>query len=318
MQSLILGGDKMAKLEYVDFDAQKIKLKRIYESQDLKTDFLIGVSKCEKTQTVYGDFNFPKLLEDRPYAYGSFVVSIDGRIAYNESPDGTLIARTNKYDPDGGLSDYWILNLLRAACDASLVGAKTLEKEPDLTSCVYDKQLQEQRIKEGLAPIPIHIVATVDGADLPVDHDVIKTDIPTIIITSPDGLETLKKTMKVAFKSITYKGQMDFDVFSEGKIVLATGTGNQPCVADAMKALKKMGIDRLIVESPMYLSLLMKEKMLDELFLNTSSIFIGGEALTMARGVKSFTAEDHPHTQVVSIHSHSDFFFYTRYKILYD
>ena len=305
--------------KFVEFDAEKIKLKKVYESEVMEKGFVDNVSQCDKTQTVYGDFKFPKPLKDRPYAYGSFVISIDGRIAYNESPDGTLIARTNAYDPDGGLCDYWILNLLRSVCDASLMGAMTLEREPYLTSRVYDQDLETQRIKEGLLPIPIHIVTTLDGKDLPVEHDVITLDeIPTIILTSPDGLEELKNTLKTPYEEVIYSEDMKFGKFTEGKMILATGSGSNPDIPDAMRALKKMGMDRLVVESPMYLSLLMKEKMLDELFLNTSSIFIGGDALTIAESVKSFTAEDHPHTRVLTIHSHSDFFFYTRYGILYD
>ena len=126
----------MTNTNFVPFDAEKIKLKRIYQSETMEKGFVDSVSTCDKTQTVYGDFKFPKPLKDRPYAYGSFVISIDGRIAYNESADGTLIARTNAYDPDGGLCDYWILNLLRAVCDASLMGAMTLVREPNLTSRV--------------------------------------------------------------------------------------------------------------------------------------------------------------------------------------
>lgn len=303
---------------FVNFNSDKIKLKKVYESEEIKSVFEDCVSDCEKTKSVYGEFRLPKYLDDRPYAYGSFVVSIDGKIAYNESPDGTLIARTNDYDADGGLCDYWILNLLRSVSDASLVGARTISKEPELTSKVYDKDLQEQRVKEGLSPIPIHIVTTLDGSDVPIEHNIITSDIPTIILTSPNGLEELKKTMTSPFEGIIYSDDVQFETFSKGNIVLATGTGSMPNVSDAMKALKKMGINRLIVESPMYLSLLMKEKMLDEIFLNTSSIFIGGDALSISKSVGSFTIEEHPHTQVMTIHSHSDFFFYTRYKVLYN
>lgn len=304
---------------FVEFDASKIKLNKIYESKEINKSFSDIVSDCTKTKDIYGEFKFPEYLEDRPYTFGSFVMSIDGKIAYNESPDGTLIARSNYFDADGGLADYWILNLLRSVSDAVLMGAQTIKKEPDLTGRVYDEELQKQRLKDGLCPIPIHVIVSSNGAGIPVNHRLVTSDqVPTIILTSPDGFKNLQNSLTVPFMHIPYTDDIKLDSFSKGKLIITTGSGSTPSVTDSMRALKKLGINRMLIESPMYLSLLMREKMLDELFLNTSSVFIGGEGLSIAKYAESFTVEEHPHPQVISIHSHSDFFFYTRYKILYN
>lgn len=304
---------------FMEFNASKIKLNKIYETREMNRVFTDRVSSCDKTKEIYGEFRFPEYFKDRPYTYGSFVMSIDGKIAYNESPDGTLIARSNGYDPDGGLADYWILNLLRAGADASLVGARTISKEPGLTSKVYDEDLQKQRIKEGLSPIPVHVIATQSGLHFPASHNIVTADeIPAIIMTSPEGLKNLQKDLTVSFDILHYSENIKCSEFKSGKLILVTGEGSLPNISDAMKALKKLGIHRMVIESPMYLSLLMKEAMLDELFLNTSSIFIGGDSLSIAKEVESFTVSKHPHTQVITIHSHSDFFFYTRYRVLHD
>ena len=60
------------------------------------------------------------------------------------------------------------------------------------------------------------------------------------------------------------------------------------------------------------------EKMMDELFFNYSCIYVGGQALTIGKFGKEFTSTDHPHTRMLSIHTHSDHFFYFRHQLMYD
>lgn len=302
---------------FIDFEKEKLKLKKIYESDNASQIMIEPVSACDKTISIYGDFKMPKLRDDRPYLYGSFVISVDGKIAYPEDPDGTLIARSNQMDPDGGMCDYWILNLLRAVSDASIVGAQTIAKEPDLTSLIYDKDLQNQRKAEGLSAVPVHVITSKDGRDVPISHHIFNSDIPFIIATSPEGAEYLRSQNLASVKEIIYQEDAN-DENDNGNIILVTGEGNTPNVADAMYALRKMGLKRIVVESPTYLSLLMQENMLDEMFLNTSGIFIGGDALSISKWMNSFTLDAHPHLQTMTIHTHSDYFFYTRYQLIYD
>ena len=101
--------------------------------------------------------------------------------------------------------------------------------------------------------------------------------------------------------------------------VLVIGTGDTaPDSKAALYVLKRFGIDRLLVETPSYMHYLVSQKMMDELFFNYSCIYVGGQALTIGKFGKEFTSEDHPHTRVLSIHTHSDHFFYFRHKLLYD
>ena len=82
--------------------------------------------------------------------------------------------------------------------------------------------------------------------------------------------------------------------------------------------LKRFGIHRLLVETPSYMHYLVSQKLMDELFFNYSCIYVGGQALTIGKFGKEFTSQDHPHTRMLSIHTHSDHFFYLRHKLLYD
>jgi len=69
--------------------------------------------------------SFPSLPKDKIYTLGSFVHSIGDKIAFPESPDGTLAAGEDRTDPNGALTDYWILNLLRTVSYDVLMGSKT-------------------------------------------------------------------------------------------------------------------------------------------------------------------------------------------------
>jgi riboflavin biosynthesis pyrimidine reductase len=308
----------------IPFPGEKIALKRIYTGTEY-AGFTEKLLSCPKVEQVYGDFMFPPPPEDRSYTFGSFVVSIDGRIAYPASPDGNLVAKTNRLDPDGGLSDYWILNLLRAICDAVIMGSLTIKREPGLTGRVYDDDLLKQRIAEGKPAVPLHVLVSSSGANLPVDHLLFREkDIPTLTAVSPAGAKSLAERHPDKFTLLPpVSGDEDLAALP---VLLAGGGENclLGCGKDdtldpllLLKALRSLGIRRSLVETPTFLASLMEQGALDELFLNTSGLFIGGKAITIGENYPPFTPEQHPHGKVVTIHSHSDSFFYTRYRFTY-
>ena len=305
------------------FPADRIKLKRIYESRDI-SPFNGAVIDWPKVKEVYGELHFPKLSEDRTYTYGSLVTSVDGRIAFSESPDGTQIAKRNTYDPDGALCDLWVLNLLRSISDAVLMGTKTLKQEPNLTGRILDKELLDDRKNSGKPLIPLHIVVTRNGENLPFGHRIITSpEIPALIVVSPNGMDKIKDRLTVEYKDLgLYRNLGEISAIECKRSIsplgiIAAGTGDTININLLLKILKKIGIDRLLVESPSFLLSLMKESLLDELFLNTSSVFVGGEAQIIGSNSPGFSMDLHPHAEVLTVHSHSDYFFYTRYRTHY-
>ena len=80
---------------------------------------------------------------------------------------------------------------------------------------------------------------------------------------------------------------------------------------------KKFGLDKVLVETPSYMHFLVAQGLMDELFFNYSCIYVGGQALTIGKFGREFGSKDHPHTRMLSIHSHSDHFFYFRHKLIY-
>ena len=308
-----------------DFSAEKLKLRRIYESPNYgayrNTAFPGG---CCKVDDVYGPLLFPEFPGERSYTYGSFVMSVDGRIAFPGSPDGTLLAKTNRLDPDGGVIDFWILNLLRAVSDAVVMGSVTLQREPYLSGRIFDDDLADCRASAENPPLPLHVVITRTGNNLPVDHRVFKErEIPAVIAASPEGVEKISRRYPGRVRLIDAEQLSGLNLYAaagydpERPLLLRFGRGDHFDARLLLQLLKRGGCDTTLIESPTFLAHLMREKLLDEMFLNTSGLFIGGNALTLGENAPAFSAESHPHTEVLTVHSHSDSFFYFRYKLDY-
>lgn len=111
-------------LEMVPFEAEKIKIHSIFQSEDLKSYHNVPV-KSEKIREVYGaELAFPEAPEDRPYIFSSFVTSIDGKLAYADKPSAFYVAGKNMMAGGGKDTDFWILNALRGVCDAAIIGGE--------------------------------------------------------------------------------------------------------------------------------------------------------------------------------------------------
>ncbi len=312
----------MSELFKMDMPVEQVKLTQIYKSESLD-DYAVKTLSADKISKVYGEVKFEGLYEDRPYTFTSLVTSIDGRIAFTDAPQGPLVAKENKYDQGGALADWWILNMLRSLADGIMIGARTMQAEPDFTGHIFDKDLEDSRISSGAVDVPYNIITSLDGTDIPYDHLLFNTpEIPIMISTSGAGLEYVKQNIKNEYAVFgPYNSIEDlpasFDTVDRGKvIVIATGQG-MPNTRVAMCILKRMGIDKLLVETPSYAHILTGEGLMDEMFLNYSCILIGGKALTIGQFGKEFTSKSHPHTRMLSIHSHSDHFFYFRHRLIY-
>ncbi len=307
------------------FDADRLKIERIYASKELENCSADTLS-CEKIRSIYGDLKLSELHEDRPCTYTSLVASIDGRIAFTDAPQGPLIAKLNKFDTAGADTDWFILNMLRAVSDGVLLGTGTMNAEHDYTCHVFDQDMEDMRIEAGKNPVPWNIITSQDATRIPFDHVLFNTpEVPVMISTSQKGVELVRQKIKNDYFVVTASSVEDVteEMIAAMKEntdkVLVIGTGDSaPDSRVALYILKRFGIDRMLVEAPSYMHHLISRKMMDELFFNYSCIYVGGDALTIGKSGKEFGSEDHPHTRVLSIHSHSDHFFYFRHKLLYD
>jgi riboflavin biosynthesis pyrimidine reductase len=302
------------ELVKIPYEVEKIKLRKIFESDDYKKNKLMLQSK--KVREVYGELYFEELPVNRPYIFTSLVTSIDGRIAFKDSPEGPLIAKRNLLDQEGASCDFWVLNMLRACCDGIIIGAGTLNAEPDFTGHIFDCDLENDRVTMGKYKIPWNIITSKDGTDIPFLHGVFNhTEIPIVFNTSQKGLECIERSFNKKYEVIEQPVK-DFEMKRNKVYVVVTGE-REPDINKSLHILKSMGIHYLLVESPTITHLYIENSVMDELFFNYSCIYLGGNSLTIGAQGNAFTTSNRPHTKVVSIHSHSQHFFYIRHKLIY-
>lgn len=180
--------------DMIDFNTNEMRLIPLFSRSDelQYTDYGL---KCDKVDTIYGKFLFPDITAlSRSFTYGSFVISIDGKIAFEDDEVGPLIAKNNYMDINGGVTDFWILNLLRASCDAIIIGSGTLRKEPSYSGRIHDADLLAARIENNKSVTPVTVIVSRTGRNIPYQHQIFHSDeIPLIINVSPVGLKTLVK-----------------------------------------------------------------------------------------------------------------------------
>jgi len=317
----------------LSFPIDKLQLVLLYQDQrELEKTKASSITKTalSKVAAVYHELYFPAPPPDRPYILSSMVLSLDGKMAFLDNPQGPVVASANSIDPEGGLTDFWILNVLRAHADAIIVGAKTLTSEPDVVLACFDPDLigerKEKLGKENL--YPLSIIVSLDGKDVPLTHSIFSVpEIQTIIATSHQGGLFLKgkfdndELMLIGpyndpaeVKGEWISRQIQNGQQSGRKVILMTGE-NEPDARLLMYILRKIGIDHLLIESPTYMWLLMHQQMLDEFFVDYSTLFIGGP-ITPGYG-NGFSYLDHPHTQFLVIALHRNSFLFTRQKLVY-
>jgi riboflavin biosynthesis pyrimidine reductase len=317
----------------LSFPTDKLQLALLYQDEaELEKIKASSPTKnaLSKVSAVYHDLHFPSPPADRPYIFSSMVLSLDGKMAFVDNPQGPVVASANLIDPDGGLADFWILNVLRAYADAIIVGAKTLASEPDVVPACLDPDLVKER-KEKLGkenPCPLSVIVSIDGKDVPMSHSLFSVpEIQTIIATSHQGglflMDTFGSNDMVLIGPYNHPGEVNEDQVLRQiqdahraglKAILMTGEA-EPNAELLMFVLRKIGIGHLLVESPTYMWLLMNQQILDEFFVDYSPLFIGG-TITPGYG-NGFSYLDHPHSKFLVIAIHKNSFLFTRQKLVY-
>ncbi|MDR3146602.1 MAG: pyrimidine reductase [Treponema sp.] len=283
-----------------------------------------------KVRDVYGDLCFPPAPPDRPYTFGSIVLSADGKMAYYDDPRGPVIAGSNRLDPAGAQADFWVLNMLRAYSDAVITGARTIGAEPESTAHVFCEELAEARTGLMQKPTahPINIVVSLDGTDIPVDHRIFNSaNLFSLIATSEAGGQYLDGVLGGRPRRLLgpYRSGEEADAGDVWRYItedpsvlciLTTGRDTEGDAAVLFALLRRMGIRRLCIESPAYMWFLLKNRALDEIFVNYSLVFAGG-GIAMG-SAQPFGSLHHPHSELLTLGIHKENFIFSRQRLRYE
>jgi riboflavin-specific deaminase-like protein len=192
---------------------------------------------------------------DRPYLGLNMVATLDGRI--------TIDGRSG---PIGNAADRELFHGLRTQVDAVMAGGGTVRTER-YGRIVKSDELRERRVRDGLAPDPIAVIVS-GRLKLPTDLPLLQDESShVVVLTASQG-----DPPRVAARLDLLRGESD----AAGDLVLA------PLLA-ALR--EEHGVRSILCEGGPALNYsLMREGLVDELFLALAPKLAGGAELTLVTG----------------------------------
>jgi riboflavin-specific deaminase-like protein len=190
---------------------------------------------------------------ERPFVICNMVATADGK--------ATIGGRSG---PIGGDADRGLFHALRGQVDAVLVGTGTLRVER-YGRLVRDAAAREARVRRGLTADPIACVVTRSGR-VPTDIPLFQDPASTVVVYSAEPVDPADAPATV---HVTELRPDDFGM------------------AAALRGLRAdHGVRSVLCEGgPTVLSALLRERVVDELFLTVAPRLAGGEvALTIVAG----------------------------------
>jgi len=209
-------------------------------------------TEAATTDLRFGDLAPP----DRPYLVLNMVETVDGRITI----DGRSGAIGNKADRE-------IFHGLRTQVDAVMAGAGTVRTER-YGRMIKNDELRERRIRDGLAPNALAIVCSA-RLNLPPDLPLLQDpDSHVVVLTSSEA-----EPPDVPARVEVLRGEPADD---PSGVVLA------PLLRELRE---RHGVRSILCEGgPALNDGLLREDLVDELFLALSPKLDAGEALTVVTG----------------------------------
>lgn len=293
---------------------KKAKLTPLFDYQTAHD--VVGIVHPTFEEVYQDNLWFERRQAKKPILYASFVTSIDGKIAFPDQPQGPLIARENHVDATGAALDWWLLNALRTSSDAIIFGVNTLQQEAELTGHVYDVDLQQIRQDQNQPLIPWNLIITHHAEHIPFQHRTFtQQEIPVIIITVAEQAAACQAALQAVGREVIALNSDDTISLDPTKTYLISRLDEG--MESILEQLAACGLEKILVESPTLTHTFLEQQLLDELFINQSGLYVGGDALGLGQKQAAFTSQQHPHTKLLSIHQHDQTFLYFRYQIIY-
>jgi riboflavin biosynthesis pyrimidine reductase len=253
-----------------------------------------GAGLPAELRSIYnGDWRLPAIPTHRPAVWTNFVVSHDGRIAFNQPGwnGGNAISRHNQ-------NDHWLMELVRARADAILVGNSTLRvarRHHWVPGEVFaSPSFAALRAAEGRPAIPALVILSASG-ELP-PAAALDTPRSLFLITTAHGAERARARYP--------------------QLVPLIGTDGQIDLASALRILRQQySVQTLLSEGGgRTYGALLGDHLIDEVFLTISPIIVGNPAPPQAsrpglvEGI-AFAPHHPPRLHLISLRRVTDFLF---------
>lgn len=268
-------------------------------------DITPGRSLPQAFQAIYGsDWRLP-VAQTRPYTFCNFVVSRDGRIAFDDgSSGGADISRNVPHDK-------WLMALLRARADAILVGSATLRSAlrhrwtPQAVFRADADAFAALRTAEGRELTPLLVVATRSG----------KLPSEALVLRDPQQHVLVATTTRGAEQAQHILGQHD-------KISYHITDGSEVDFAHLARDLHDAyKVSSLLCEGGAQVyGAFVQAQLVDDEFLTVSPIMVGNPPPpasprpSLIEGV-AFHATNPPQIDLLSLRRHESYLFQrSRYR----
>jgi 2,5-diamino-6-(ribosylamino)-4(3H)-pyrimidinone 5'-phosphate reductase len=197
------------------------------------------------------------------------------------SADGKISTRRRETFSLGSNEDRFLMDVLRARCDAVVIGAQTLSLDGWAVR-VRDTSVRQKRIAKGKPPHPLNVVVS-SGLDLPVRAQFFTfADTDKLVVTT-------KKAPPAKIKK--------FERVSE--VVVVPRMRVKP--SDVLAILARRGIKKVLVEGGGTLNYsFFRDNLVDELYVTVTPRILGGSDAPTPVDGKGFLADSHVHLELVS------------------
>jgi riboflavin-specific deaminase-like protein len=187
---------------------------------------------------------------DRPYLVLNMVSTLDGRVAI----DG-------RSGPIGDEADRELFHALRTQADAVMVGAGTLRTER-YGRIVRRPELREQRVEQGLEPDPLAVVVS-SRLHLPPDLPLLQDPDSAVCVLTASDEELPATPARVQYLRGSERGELRLRPLLE-------------------RLRSELGVRSILCEGgPTLNDSLVREGLVDELFLSLAPKLAGGPPLTV-------------------------------------
>lgn len=284
----------------------QLKFNLLLSNSQLKTSEYMLISNLYLDNVLGSGFYLYKPI-NKPLIFSCFATSTDGRICYPDIKSGYAIAKGNDQATEiERYADWWNLSLGRTISDAVIIGSNSVIAEHGNYNAELSLlELKNLRHQLGKPKHLLHIVTCRDSNKIDWSNQLLAkdNDLPCVIFSKniPDNLPSYfivsDSYQENVIKQVVISDNMDI-----GKLI---------------GELFEHGIQTILNESPYYHHYLQELKLLDEAWLNTSGVYIGGNVASLGANNSSFTMSNHPHYTILTLHSVGYNFIYTRYRISY-
>lgn len=256
-------------------------------------------------------FAIPKL-DHKPFIFSCYALSVDGKLCYPDIKSGFYIASCNYHaleiEKD---ADLFILMLARTISDAVIIGTNSLRYESDdFLPDIPDTKLCELRAKYTNFKSPVTFVICRDLNNINFENKLFNNNQHQVVICCADNNANLTKLPNF-YKQVDLSNWTSKEDLSNKNLILIDAWDK------LIFKLHKVGFNIILNESPYFHHKLLELKLLDEIWINYSGSYIGGNSNSLGSRQNPFTSENHPDCEILTLHSLGYNFLYTRQKILY-